>query len=82
MLDKDNWILEGWQEWSQLLGGCNWYTFTPVKFEFEWDRMFGALELTVILLGLGARVRWTYAETEKAREIAETIAPYMEPSDE
>ena len=82
MLSRDNWIISGWQEWSQLLGGYNWYTFTPIKLEFEWDKIFGAVEFTVILLGFGVRVRWIYTETNKARVIGESLASYMEQDDE
>ena len=59
------------EEWSQFTQACNWYDFHPVWVELEWDRMLGGLEATLILLGLGVRVRWNYAETEQARNIRE-----------
>lgn len=52
------------EEWSQLLGGCNWYNFTPIKIEIEDDRILGGWEFTVVLLGVGFRFCYNYAETE------------------
>ncbi len=71
---------EGWEafielieEWSQFTPGWNWRTFHPIMLEFEDDRMMGAVEGTVIFLGLGFRFRWNYRETEKTRELAAAV---------
>ena len=68
-MSRDDWILGVWQEWSQVTGGCNWYTITPIHIEFEWDKSLGGVEFTVVLLGLGIRVRWNYTMTERMEEI-------------
>jgi len=72
---------DGWEaffdlieEWSQLTPGWNWRTFHPIMIEFEDDRMMGAVEGTVIFLGLGFRFRWNYRETEQTRKIARQVA--------
>ncbi len=44
--------------------GCNWYDFTIVNLEFEWDKMLGGFELMVGLLGLNLHLRYQYTETE------------------
>lgn len=58
-------------DWTQFRRGFNWRTFRLALFEVEDDRMFGAVEATVILLGLGVRVRWTYTITEVAQRLAD-----------
>ena len=35
--------------------------------------MMGGVELTVIILGLGARIRWNYAKTERIDEIKRRV---------
>lgn len=62
-------FVEWHEDWSQLFRRCNWYTFTFFRFEVEDDRIMGGVESTLILLGLGVRVRWNWRETEKTREI-------------
>lgn len=52
------------EEWSQFVGKCNWYTFTPIKIEIEDDRILGGWEFTLVILGVGFRFRYNYAETE------------------
>lgn len=66
------------EEWSQLLGGCNWYTFHAAQFEFEWERNMGGVEATVVLLGLGFRVRWNYAVTPIVGDIKKTVDSLMD----
>lgn len=62
------------EQWSQFLRpGDNWYEFRFVLFEVEWDRILGAVEMTVVLFGLGGRVRYTYAITEEAGRMNEMI---------
>lgn len=66
-------LFEFREEWSQFLGHWNWYTFRPILVEFELDKLLGAAESTVIVLGVGFRISWSYAETRKARELSESI---------
>lgn len=61
------------EEWSQFFERCNWYTFHPIKIEVEDERSMGGFEVTVIVLGLGFRLRWNYAVTEQLEEIREQI---------
>lgn len=50
-------------EWRQLRGGYNWYTFHPIQIEVERDDIAPGYEATIIVLGLGFRIRinkdWT-----------------------
>lgn len=57
------------EEWSQFFQECNWYTFHPIHIEFEDERSMGGVEATLIIFGLGFRVRWNYTRTEKVDEI-------------
>jgi hypothetical protein len=66
-------FIEFQEDWSQLLGGCNWYTFRFCLFEFEWDKMMGGVEATIVIFGLGLRVRHNYAETKYSAEIKREV---------
>ena len=61
------------EEWSQFVQRCNWYTFHPIKIEVEDERNMGGVEATVILLGIGFRVRWNYAITEQVEDIVALV---------
>lgn len=72
------WFVDWIEEWSQFLGGCNWYTFHPVLIEIEDDRIMGGIEATVIVLGLGARVRWNHTKTLQVASIERQVAELTE----
>ena len=74
MIERGNWLLNPIEEWSQFLGGCNWYTFHPFMLEIEDDRVMGGVEATVIVLGLGFRWRWTYKITEELAGIIQQVS--------
>ena len=61
------------EDWSQFFRPCNWYTLRPILVEFEDDRIMGGVELTAILLGVGFRVRFNYARTEKVDEMISSV---------
>lgn len=61
------------EEWSQLFTKCNWYTFNFLNIELEDDRIMGGVEVTVIMLGLGVRVRWNYKVTKDVSSIKEQV---------
>jgi len=67
------WYFDFIEDWSQFFSPRNWYTFRFAFIEVEDDRCMGGLELTFILLGLGFRVRYNYAETEKVQGIQEQL---------
>lgn len=69
MSAKSEMFIEWIEEWSQFLGGCNWYTFHFCQIEFEDDRMMGAVEATFVIMGLGFRWRWNFRETETTQEL-------------
>ena len=62
------------EEWSQFFQNCNWYTFHPLMIEYEDETNMGGVELTIIILGLGFRVRWNHTETEMVEEITQTVS--------
>lgn len=68
-----NWWIDFIEQYSQFLGGCNWYTFNPIFIEFEDDRSMGGVEFTFVILGLGFRWRWNYTETPKMKEIQQMM---------
>ena len=62
------------EEWSQFFQSCNWYTFHPFMCEFEDDRIMGGVEFSLMIMGIGFRVRWNYAETEQYKRIKGQVA--------
>lgn len=64
----------GIEEWSQFFSRCNWYTFHPFMFEIEDERSMGGLEVTIIIMGLGFRVRWNYSQTEMVDDIIQKVS--------
>lgn len=71
------------EEWSQFFRSDNWHTFHPILMEFEGDWILGGVEATVVVLGLGVRLRWNYARTERLDEIERRMAEiFKEPDTE
>ena len=46
------WYVEGYQQWSSLFGGCNWYDFTFVKVYGEFAPYSGRWEFEATLMGM------------------------------
>lgn len=74
MTEEKNWFVDVWQEWSQILEDCNWYTFTFCRIEFENDKIMGAYEVMVIILGLGFRWRWNHTRTKEMQGLVDQVA--------
>lgn len=56
-------------DWEQVFGKWNWYTFTLIKIEFENDTNFAqGIEFEFVLLGLGFRFRYNKPEFLKKCE--------------
>lgn len=70
-------FFEGIEEWSQFFTPCNWRDFHPVHLYVEDDRIMGGVEATLIVLGVGFRVRWNYARTEQVEEIKARMGEVM-----
>jgi hypothetical protein len=66
------------EDYSQLFGNNNWYNFRIMHIEPEWDRIFGGVELTFIVLGLGFRARWNYKETEDIKILKRRVKDITE----
>lgn len=60
----DNWVIEGSNEWKQIEGGYNWYTFTLIHIYGE--KSWGGYEFWFTFLGLGVYIRYN---TKKSNEI-------------
>jgi hypothetical protein len=74
MTDEYRGIFFDWiEEWSQFFQQCNWRTFHFTQFEVEDDRSLGAIEATLILLGLGFRVRWNYKTTVFVAQLQQQV---------
>lgn len=76
-----NWVIEVREEWSQLWTKCSWYTITPVSVEFEDDRLLGAVEASLTLVGFSVRVRWTHTITAYMSELARRVDEIQEKED-
>lgn len=66
-------LVELIQERTDLLPPYNWATFHPIMIEFEDDIALGAFEATIIVMGLGLRIRWTHTRTDFADQIGRQI---------
>lgn len=55
-------------EWHQLFGDWNWITFTPICIEFEEDMAMQGLELMIIVMGFGFRIRYNKPSSDKIFE--------------
>lgn len=64
-METEHWLLEGINQWSQLIGKWNWYTMTFIQLEFEKEDMAYGYEFIFIILGLGFRIRYN---TDKSLE--------------
>jgi len=68
-------LMVDWQEdWSQFFYPCNWRTFRFAHVEAEDDTMLGAFEVTVVLLGLGVRLRFNHTETDTLAKIRREVS--------
>lgn len=76
------WFVDWIEEWSQFVRRDNWYTFHPVHLEFEDDRCLGGLEFTIIVLGLGVRVRWNRKETVLSKKLRSQVDEFLKERDE
>lgn len=52
-------------EWEQLIPHFNWYTFTPIELQFEYDKWLQGLEVTFILMGIGFNIRFNLPASDK-----------------
>lgn len=52
-------------EWEQVIPHFNWYTFTPIRLEFEYDKWLQGLEITFILVGVGFTLRFNLPSSDK-----------------
>ena len=57
----DRFLIEFINDWKQLTGKWNWYTFTFINIEFENDIMSHGYEFYFVVLGLGIRIRYNKA---------------------
>ena len=74
------WFIDWIENWSQFIRHDNWNIFNFVQIEFEDDRCMGGIETTIMLLGVGFRLRWNYKETELSKEIDECLKEIFEES--
>lgn len=64
-MSMKNWLIEGINQWEQLFGKWNWYTWTLVQVEFEKENMAYGYEFLFILFGLGFRIRYNTEKSHK-----------------
>jgi len=70
---SDKCFIHGRNDWGQLFGKYNWYSFHFIHVYFENEVMTGGWELECVLLGLGFRLRYNYAfeESEAGKRLEE-----------
>lgn len=58
------------EDWSSLFWRCNWYDFSLINARFEWNPMWGDVEITLALLGVHFQATVKIAEpNEEGREV-------------
>lgn len=72
------WFIDWIEQWSQFVRHDNWNTFNFIQIEFEDDRCMGAVETTIIFLGLGFQLRWNYKDTDLSKQLTENIREISE----
>jgi hypothetical protein len=60
-------------DWADMVPGMNWRNFRFIELSVEDDRIMGAVEGVIALLGIGLRLRWTYTVTETAQYIVDSV---------
>lgn len=68
ILETKHWLIGFDNEWSQLWGKYNWYTFTLIEVRFENDKTTYGYEFEMWLIGLCVRIRYN---TDKSLELFE-----------
>lgn len=64
--ESTGWYLHGYQQWSALFRGCNWYDFTVLKVHGEYAPYSGRWEAEFWLLGFGVVLTYVYDGTFNA----------------
>lgn len=65
MIATKHWLIEGRNEWKQLSGKYNWYTWTLIYISFEKENLAHGYEFWFMLFGLGFIIRYN---TDKSLE--------------
>jgi hypothetical protein len=78
IIERGNFILELENQWLQFTRKFNWWTFDFILLRVEDDKMLGAYELEVALLGFALRARWHVRDTEATKSLAEQIAKFQD----
>ena len=68
-------------DWEQLLGRWNWYTFHLIHIYLEKDEMCGGYEFEFVIFGLGFRLRINNPNSEGYKEMERRIKDYKKDSD-
>lgn len=55
------WDVTPYSDWTDMFHGkCNWYNFTFIRFDVEYAKYMGQIELTLGLLGWNLCITYTY----------------------
>lgn len=57
------------EQWSDLLGDCNWYDITLINLEVEYDARYGKIDMSAGLLGFKLYIAYRLEETEAYKEL-------------
>jgi hypothetical protein len=68
------------EQWSSLLGRCNWYDFTLIEVGGEWAPYTGRFEFQCWLLGAGFRLTYVYDHSfnDQMTSVADRIKAELE----
>lgn len=70
--DNKDWFLSFRNDWD--FHPCNnWYDFTFIQLDFEWDKIMGGLEAHIAFMGLHLRWRWNYKMTDERQGLVDAV---------
>lgn len=52
-------------EWKQIGGKYNWYSFTICNLYFEYEKMLEGIEFSIIIFGIGIYIRFNLPASDK-----------------
>lgn len=53
-------LFEFKNDWQQIIGKWNWYSFTFIQFYVEHEKWLRAISLEFTILGIGVYIRFNY----------------------
>jgi hypothetical protein len=70
---RSGWFFSFWQQWSSLIGRCNWYDFTLIQVSGEFAPYTDRWEFELGLLGFHMNIQYVYKEMPPVGDLLREI---------